>query len=455
MEARRVEDGEDVMETTKVEGNDLVKNCVYNIYQKDKEDNYYNIGVYLVISDDNINNQDINLKRLNRKRYNLTIQKSRIYGKRPVNLTGADLTGLDLAGAVLTGAVLTGANLTGANLTSANLTGANLTSANLTDSNLTCAVLTGATLISAKLNMSELFHAILSNTNLNMSELFRANLTGANLRGANLTHAILAVANLTGADLTDADLRDANLRNANLTGTNLRGANLTLAMLAVANLTCADLTGATIFQDQLSDLQKRQIIGQPNYIQRIRQIPRQAQGYLNISKKLSNGNRISVSTGKKLDNSNFTTQHRISFTRLLDFLLQEENQEKIARSFKIVGERGTGDGITRIVFQKCYEAFMERYFVPYQTEDNSDYVVLKYLSPELFEEFEKTCKFMILFATTVKDQLKQRFQILIPIHPLLFQLLMSNVKEVNPETFFKLENKNIFFGKKKMGVIRF
>ena len=119
------------MEVRRVEGNDLVKNCVYNIYQKDLEDNYYNIGVYLVISENNRNNQDIRLKELNRGRYNLRIQKSEIYGNIPVVLTGFDLTGFDLTGADLTGADLTGADLTGAVLTGAVLTGANLANATI------------------------------------------------------------------------------------------------------------------------------------------------------------------------------------------------------------------------------------------------------------------------------------------------------------------------------------
>ena len=337
------------MEVRRVEGNDLVKNGVYNIYQKDRN---VNVGVCLVISENNINNRNkIKLRKLIGNNQ-LSLNKSEIYGKIPVDLTRANLTGAALIGADLTGAILIGADLTGAFLTRANLT----------DSHL------------------------------------------------------------IGADLTDA-------------------------ILGLTNLTHANLTSATIFQDRLSEEQRRQIIGQPNYIQRPQRI--QAQGYLNISKELSNGNRISLSTGKILNNSNFKTQYRISFTRLLDFLLQEENQEKIARRIRIDGEEGIDmGGITLIIFQKCYEAFMERYFYPYEAEDNSNYVVLKDLTDKEFEEFKKACEFMILLAKKVKNQLGQPFQILIPINFLLFQVLIF---EENPETFFELGNKNKFFGKRENG----
>ena len=343
------------MEVRRVEGSDLVKNCVYNIYQNDREETYYNYRVCLVISENNRNNQDILLKELKRNMITWRTSKSEIYGKTPVKLNDSDLTDN----------VLTGADLTGANLNWDNLTGADLIGAHLT----------GAKLINVKL-------------------------IGADLIGAHLTGAILNLSDLTGAKLNNATLNNATLNHAKLTGAkligaHLIGAHLTDADLTGADLTGADLTGAIIFRNQLSDLQITQIRRQPNYIQRRPQQSRQAQEYFNINKNLSNGNRISLSTGEKLNNLNFKTEHRISFTRLLDFLLQEENQQKIARRIRIGGEKGIGDGITRIVFQKCYEAFIERYFIPYQTEDNSDYVVLKDLSPKRFEEFEKACKFMI------------------------------------------------------------
>ena len=412
------------MEETRVEGIDLVENCVYNIYGKDREDNYYDRGVYLVISEDDINNPEIRLQKLNRGRRTWRITKSTIYGTIPIMLTSTNLTGINL-----TDADLTRANLNHSKLNNAILTGAILTGVQLINANLTNANLTGATLISANLN--------------------RSTLISADLTGANLTDAKLILADLTDADLTGAKLIRADLTGANLTRADLSGANLTNAVLTGADLSGADLTVATIFQDQLSGLQITQIIGEPYYIQRAQRRQVQVQEYLNISKELSNGNRISIKTGKILNNSNFTTQHRISFTRLLDFLLQEENQSKIKRIIKIDGEQGIdAGGITLIIFQKCYEAFMERYFYPYEEEDNSNYVVLKDLTDEQFEEFKKACAFMILLAKKIKDRSRQPFQILIPINFLLFQVLIF---EENPETFFELGKKNIFFGKRENG----
>ena len=109
------------MEVRRVDGINLLRNCVYNIYGKDREDNYYDRGVYLVISEDDINNPEIRLKELNRGRHNWRTTKSTIYGNIPVDLTGFDLTGFDLTGADLTGADLTNAVLTGADLTGATI----------------------------------------------------------------------------------------------------------------------------------------------------------------------------------------------------------------------------------------------------------------------------------------------------------------------------------------------
>ena len=369
------------MEERRVEGNNLVKNCVYNIYQNEGN---VNVGVCLVIGENNRNNRNIRLRKLIGND-ELSLIKTEIYGTIPVNLTGA-------------------------NLINADLTHADLFLSDLISTNLTNAVLTNATLTNADLTL-------------------------ATLTRADLTHANLFLSDLTAADLTRADLTRADLTNATLTR-----AVLTRAILTGADLTDADLSGATIYRTQLSEEQRRQIIGQPNYIEQ----PIQNQQYFNISKELSNGNRISKHNGKILENTNTKTQHRISFTRLFDFLLQEENQEKIKRRFRIGGEEGVdAGGPTLTVFQKCYEVFMERYFYPYESEDDSNYVVLKDLSHEQFEEFEKACKFMILMAEKIEGQLGQPFQILIPINFLLFQVLIF---EGNPETFFELGNKNLFFG---------
>ena len=51
------------MEVRRVRGSYLVKNCVYTIYGTDREDNYYDRGVYLVISEDDINNPEIRLQK--------------------------------------------------------------------------------------------------------------------------------------------------------------------------------------------------------------------------------------------------------------------------------------------------------------------------------------------------------------------------------------------------------
>ncbi len=385
------------------------------------------------------------------------------------NLTSAVLTGANLTGAVLTGADLTGADLTSAVLTGAVLTGADLTGADLTESDLNRIksgkikgnpilpsgyVLINGFIIGPNVNLviddltnANLTDAVLTGANLTRTVLTGANLTNANLTRAFLTRAFLTGAVLTGAVLTGAVLTGADLTGANLTNAYLQYANLTRAVLTGADLTDADLTDAIIFRNQLSEEQRRKIIGQPNYIEQ--SIQNQKQQYFNINKELSNGNRISKHNGKKLENTNTKTQHRISFTRLFDFLLQEANQNKIARRFRIGGEEGFDDGgITLTIFQKCYEVFMERYFYPYEAEDNSNYVVLKDLSHEQFKEFEKACTFMILMAKKIKKKLDQPFQILIPINFLLFQVLIF---EGNPEKFFELGNKNKFFGKKENG----
>jgi uncharacterized protein YjbI with pentapeptide repeats len=393
------------MEVRRVEGSKLIDNIVYNIYQNEGN---VNVGVCLVIGEHNINNRNkIKLRKLIGND-EISLIKSEIYGKKPVNLTGADLTG----------AVLTGADLFKANLSWANLNDSLLTLSKLRDSDLG-----NAQLIRADLNNAVLTNAVLTNAYLTSALLINSKLRRANLTGANLSWA-----NLTSAQLIDANLMNAVLTDAVLTGADLTGANL---------------DGATIYHTQLSEEQKSKIIGQPNYIERpIKQ-------FFNISKELSNGNRISKHNGKKLENTNTKTQHKISFTRLFDFLLQEANQEKIARRFRIGGDEGfDAGGPTLTVFQKCYEVFMERYFYPYEAEDNSNYVVLKDLSHEQFKEFEKACKFMILLAKKIEEQLGQPFQILIPINFLLFQVLIF---EGNPEKFFELGNKNKFFGKRENG----
>jgi len=75
MEATRVN-----METTRVDGKNLVKNCVYNIYENKGN---VNVGVCLVQS----NIKHLKLKELQDHGYSsLTFDKSKIYGKIPVDL---------------------------------------------------------------------------------------------------------------------------------------------------------------------------------------------------------------------------------------------------------------------------------------------------------------------------------------------------------------------------------
>jgi uncharacterized protein YjbI with pentapeptide repeats len=221
------------MEVRRVEGSKLIDNIVYNIYQNEGN---VNVGVCLVISENNRNNGNkIKLRKLIGND-ELSLNKSEIYGKKPVNLTCADLTGADL-----TGADLTDANLTCANLTSADLTGADLTDANLTCANLTSADLTGAVLTDANLN-------------------------GADLTGVNLTDATISFSNLTLSNLTNANLTRVNLYLTDLTDSNLTG-----AVLTNSELVDATLTYAIISRNSLSPYQIENIFGQPKYIEELSQ----------------------------------------------------------------------------------------------------------------------------------------------------------------------------------------
>ena len=100
---------ETIVEGTRVEGTDLVKNCVYNIYQTDRN---VNVGICLVIPENNRNNRNnrnnIKLRKLIGNN-ELSLNKSEIYGKRPFDLTGANLRGANLSRADLSYANFTGA----------------------------------------------------------------------------------------------------------------------------------------------------------------------------------------------------------------------------------------------------------------------------------------------------------------------------------------------------------
>jgi hypothetical protein len=136
------------MEERRVEGNLLVKNCVYNIYKKDGNDN---VGVCLVESENNRSNRTtIKLRKLIGSD-EVFLTKSEIYGKIPVNLSDEDLSGADLSGADLSGADLSDATIIDANLSDADLTGAILIGADLSYSNLS-----GATIFEGSLNNEQI-----------------------------------------------------------------------------------------------------------------------------------------------------------------------------------------------------------------------------------------------------------------------------------------------------------
>lgn len=58
-----------------------------------------NVGVCLVIGENNRNNRNIRFRKLIGSN-ELSLTKSNIYGKLPVDLNGSDLTRIDLTGAI-------------------------------------------------------------------------------------------------------------------------------------------------------------------------------------------------------------------------------------------------------------------------------------------------------------------------------------------------------------------
>ena len=408
---------------------------VFNIYNIYKWEDHSLIGTYRVISK-SVNDDKIieleNLRYRDEDEDDLIINYSKIFGRYPVDLKGAYLRDADLSYA----------NLEYFNLSNANLILANLKGANLEGANLEGADLSYATLFDVKSGKIK---------GIPKLEPYDYKLKNGYLIGPSVD---LRLANLQDIDLNRTDLSFANLSFAKLQRAKLRGANLLGARLRGAKLQGANLDGALLNDNDISQLQLSQIIGEPIIIQRTMS---QAQSVLFINKELSNGNKLSLSDSKKLDKNNNKTQYKISFSRLFDFLLNKKNQVHIAKKFKIRGEEGIDmGGITLIIFQKCYDVFMERYFTSYETDDNSNYVVLKDLNDEIFDEFKKACEFMILLAKKVINSLQEcnpeldseSFKILIPINSLLFDVLMF---QGNPETFFNITNKNNFFGKKENG----
>ena len=338
------------------DGNDLVKTCVYNIYQKDGN---VNVGVCLVEPENNRNNGTrIKLRKLIGSD-ELSLIKSEIYGKNPVNLRNANLTD-----AVLTKAILIGADLTDANLIGAVLIGA---------------VLIGSVLIGAYLTS--------------------ADLTGAYLIDSDLTNAILTYADLTDADLTNADLTGANL------------------------------TGATIFRNQLSEEQIRQIIGQPNYIEQVRRVlsfnniippnqqPQQVEKRIKIREELIN----------PVKNSNNSCPN---FNELYEFIMGQN----LSGRFFFVYEGSNHKvidygGARRDVFDKILPAYTKKFFK--EIEDNEDYVILRedVDMDTLIRETDQ----LILLANASETK------IFLKIDPTLLSLLKGN-----QFTYFNNTKKNSF-----------
>ncbi len=262
------------MEVRRVEGTDLVENCVYNIYQTDRN---VNVGVCLVISENNRNNRNnIKLRKLIGNN-ELSLNKSEIYGKRPVDLTGANLRGADLRGAYLSDA-----NLTGADLNNANLTGAVLT-----DSNFLGAVLRGAVLRCA-------------------------NLRGANLTRVNLYLSNLTDANLIGVILTDSELPDADLTDAIISRNSL-------SQYQIDNIFgrpkyIEDLSEEEIRQEQRRQEQRRQeLLGQ-----QIRNLNNNSNSnnYISQLQRLSNQELVELVIRRPIQNRN-NYNHYISEVRRL------------------------------------------------------------------------------------------------------------------------------------------
>ena len=516
------------------------------------------------------------------------------------NLSGANLAGVNLIDANLNNANLSGANLAGADFTKADFTkadliGANLAGADFTKANLNNADLSDAILTGVKSGRIEgkpknlpvkykLINGYIIGTGVNFTgiDLTDIDLTGIGLNVADLTgfklcrikgqpilpknyklingyifgpnvnlsrivflHPIdLTYVNLSGADLSDCQLaRGSLLSFANLTGAKLSGANLVDVDLTRANFLGANLTRTQVYEGSLSEKQKSQIIGEPNYtdgseIRRIFKISKfltmgkkkmvinndemsrsihdlkksaikkqynkrmikkriinsedriPEQNEINriyemnqsinkeqmnqsinkeqmnqaindlknaksnkntinkqyhkrmIRKRIINSedripeqneiNRIYENEISKNENETSKNEKEKNYTNLFDFFLDKKNQVINSHKMLIIGENGeNAGGLTRSIFDKCYTIFIRRYFEEYNYEEN-DYIILKDLTPELLEEFEKACEFMINLA------IKGGTKIFIKMnHKLLELLKLLSVPESNSNKIFK------------------
>ena len=157
------------------------------------------------------------------------------------DLSGADFNEVDLGGIDISGNQLGGVIFIGARLKGADLTGADLCRAVLDRADFSGAVLKKATMDNASL-----FQVNLKRANLSQATLRRANLHGADLEKTDLSGVDFSGASLFGASLVGADLEDANLSEASLFGANFEGARLRA--------------------DQLTEEQKEQMRGAPDWI---------------------------------------------------------------------------------------------------------------------------------------------------------------------------------------------
>ena len=463
------------IQITTINGNQFYERGVYTILIDENEQGVFfylpdthNISKYTVITTRTFINRfkrdKISLLNLRTKELT-SFSKSKIKGRTPVNLEGANLEGFNLEGANLEGANLKGAHLENAHLENAHLEGANLErahledahlenahldGANLTGSNLKNIVLRGTSFIGANFEATDLKDVnFIDNTKRNQYTagkeiiLYNANFKGADLSRANFGYAKLNKANFENATLIEtnfeyAHLENAIFKNANSTKSNFTSAKLQGANFEDADLSRADMTEAHMYYNQLTLLQNLQIIGYaPQYIHNQRsnmsqpQSMRSNNSIITISKNLSNGN--------KYINNNNSDKTKISFAKLFNHLLNKKNQVSIAERFVIHGEPAIdAGGVTRTIFQKCYEVFRERYFEC--DKDTGEFFILKDLSSELFKEFEKACEFMILLAK------KGDVKILLPFDKSVLRLLLSDKDHY---TFF--ENKNNIFTRQNNG----
>jgi uncharacterized protein YjbI with pentapeptide repeats len=400
------------MEEIRVEGNDLVKNCVYNIYQKDGN---VNVGVCLVIGENNRNNinnrnngnngnnGNIRLRKLIGND-ELSLIKSDIYGKFPVDLTGADLTDVDLTDVDLIGAVLTGAILTGAVLTRVDLTGADLTGAILTD-------------------------AVLSNANISYSNLTRADLTGATLIDSTLLYANLYNATLTQATLNYVDLSNAIISRNSLSESQNRERNILGDPKYIEDLSAEQLSQEIVKQEQKRQnilIQKRQV--ENNNQSRIPNV-RRVLSFNNIPPSQQEP-EIRIVISEKLLNPSHSKNSCPNFNELYEFIMRQNLSGRFffiyeGSNHKVVDYGGA----RRDVFDKILPVYTKKFFK--EIEENEDYVILRedVDMDTLIRETEQ----LILLASASETK------IFLKIDPILLSLLKGN-----QFTYFNNNKRNSF-----------